>query len=164
MRLARVVAVLTLAACAAGPGPANRPAGFAVVAHVVDGDTIDVVIGRHHERVRLLGINTPEVVDPRRPVECYGPEASALTKSLLHPGTPVSLVRDVEPRDAYGRLLAYVYRQPDGLFVNLDLVVRGAALLLTFPPNTAHAAEFAAAAGNAKHARRGLWAACRGNP
>jgi len=165
MRSARLALAFTLTtACAMGSRPPSGPPGRAVVAHVVDGDTIDVTIGGHRERVRLLGINTPEVVDPRKPVECYGPEASALTKKLLSPGTEVRLVRDVEPRDDYGRLLAYVYREPDGLFVNLDLVVQGAAVLLTFRPNTSHAVEFATAAAAAQRAHRGLWAVCRGNP
>lgn len=151
---------LTLVGCATASS-ADRPAGRATVVKVVDGDTIDVSIGGRHERVRLIGINTPETVDPRRPVECFGHEASERTKSLLAPGTEVDLVRDVEPRDTYGRLLAYVYRYPDGLFVNLDLVADGYADLLTFPPNVAHVDEFRRAAAAARVAGKGLWSRCQ---
>jgi micrococcal nuclease len=147
-------------ACATSSS-AGQPPGRATVSHVVDGDTIDVTIGGRRERVRLIGINTPETVDPRRPVECFGHEASEHTSTLLPIGTEVDLVRDVEPRDAYGRLLAYVYRRPDGLFVNLDLAAQGYADLLTFPPNIAHVDEFRAAVAAARRASRGLWSRCR---
>ena len=73
------------------------------------------------ERVRLIGIDTPETVDPRKPVQCFGKEASDHTKALLPAGTAVRLERDAEARDRYDRLLAYVYRASDGLFVNLEL-------------------------------------------
>jgi endonuclease YncB( thermonuclease family) len=151
---------VVVAACGTSSSAGQAP-GRAVVSHVVDGDTIDVTIGGHRERVRLIGINTPETVDPRRPVECFGHEASLHTSSLLPAGTEVDLVRDVEPRDAYGRLLAYVYRRPDGLFVNLDLAEQGYADLLTFPPNIAHVDEFRGAVAAARRANRGLWSRCR---
>jgi micrococcal nuclease len=159
-RFLPALVALAVAACATS-SPASQPPGRAIVAHVVDGDTIDVTIGGHRERVRLIGINTPETVDPRRPVECFGHEASLHTSTLLPEGTEVDLVRDVEPRDAYGRLLAYVYRRPDGLFVNLDLAEQGYADLLTFPPNIAHVDEFRAAVAAARRASRGLWSRCR---
>jgi micrococcal nuclease len=130
-----------------------------VVDHVVDGDTVDVRIDGRAERVRLIGINTPETKDPRRPVQCYGPEASALTTLLLPAGTGVRLERDVEARDDYGRLLAYV-RRSDGLFVNLELARQGSAVVLSIRPNTAFAAVIAAAADEARRAGRGLWGAC----
>ena len=142
----------------AGVGSAG--AGAAEVVRVVDGDTIVVRLGGTEERVRLLGIDTPESVDPRSPVECFGKEAAAHTGSLLPPGTPVRLVRDVEARDRYDRLLAYVYRIDDGTFVNLRLVEDGYAAVLTYPPNVAHADEFVAAAGEARESGRGLWSAC----
>ena len=123
-----------------------------MIDHVVDGDTVDVRIDGRTERVRLIGINTPETKDPRRPVECYGPEASALTTLLLPAGTGVRLERDVEARDDYGRLLAYV-RRSDGLFVNLELARQGAAVVLSIRPNTAYAAVIAAAADEARRAR-----------
>ena len=117
----------------------------ATVVKVIDGDTIDLRFGDTIERVRLIGIDTPETVKPNTPVQCYGPEASAHTKSLLPKGTAVTVERDLEPRDTYGRLLLYVHRAADQLFVNLDLAQGGFARALTIPPNTAHQADFAAA-------------------
>jgi micrococcal nuclease len=79
----------------------------ATVVHVSDGDTITVDLAGRIERVRILGADTPEVVDPRKPVQCYGPEASAHTKARLPSGTEVTLETDAEARDKYGRLLIY---------------------------------------------------------
>ncbi len=132
------------------------------VVKVVDGDTI-VVAGTGEElSVRLLGIDTPETKDPRKPVQCFGAEASARTAELLPPGTQVRLVRDVEERDVYDRLLAYVYRVDDGLFVNLDLARQGYADLLTYSPNVAHAGELGDAVSAARREELGLWKACGG--
>ena len=75
-------------------------------------------------------------------------------------GTRVRLVRDVEARDRYDRLLAYVYRAEDGLFVNEQMARDGYADVLTFPPNVAHAADFVDAVRAAREAGRGLWGAC----
>lgn len=132
----------------------------AVVTRVVDGDTLDVDLGGRTERVRLLGIDTPESVKPGTPVQCFAKEATRRLQALLPSDTPVRLVRDVEERDRYGRLLAYVYRQPDQLFVNLDLVRGGYAHVLTFRPNVTHADELTQAASEARRTPRGLWAAC----
>lgn len=154
-----VVALVLLGGCGDG-GDATPGAGQAEVRRVVDGDTIDVSIGGVEETVRLLGIDTPESVDPRAPVECFGPEAAAHTASLLPIGTVVHLVRDVEARDRYDRLLAYVYRRHDGNFVNLALVRDGFASVLTYPPNVAHADELTSAAAEARGDQRGLWSAC----
>jgi len=152
---------ITVGGCGQGPtGPSPAAGGAATVRRVVDGDTITVSLGSSNEKVRLLGIDTPESVKPNTPVECFAKQASARTASLLPPGTDVRLVRDVEERDRYGRLLAYVYRVSDGLFVNLDLVRGGFALPLTYPPNVSHADELVQAARTARHARRGLWADC----
>ncbi|HWI04139.1 MAG TPA: thermonuclease family protein [Acidimicrobiales bacterium] len=166
-RLAAVLALLVLAAGCAGagepaptaaPATATLPAGVDVVVRkVVDGDTIEVSRG---ERVRLIGVDTPESVAPDRPVGCFGKEASRFTASLVPPGTPVRLVGDVEQRDRYGRLLAYVYRHADGLFVNAELLRQGYAQLLTIPPNIAHTDEFTAIARQAREGAQGLWAAC----
>lgn len=143
----------------ASPAQGVLPAGVDVaVSRVVDGDTLLVTGG---ERVRLIGMDTPETKAPNRPVGCYGKEASAFTASLLPPGTAVRLVGDVEQRDVYGRLLAYVYRRSDALFVNAELVRRGYAQLLTIPPNVAHADELAALARQAREASQGLWGACQ---
>ncbi len=168
--LARALAVVGLVAavgCAGpgrstglrtGPATATLPAGVDVtVERVVDGDTV-VVSGPH--TVRLIGVDTPETKDPRRAVGCYGEEASAFTASLLPRGTRARLVGDVEQRDRYDRTLAYLYRLPDGLFVNAELLRRGYAEVLTIAPNVAHAEEFAALAGQARSGRVGLWQAC----
>ena len=128
---------------------------------VVDGDTIVVTGGT---RVRLIGVDTPETKDPRKPVQCFGREASAFTESLVAPGTEVRLVYDVERLDRYGRTLAYVYRRSDGMFVNAALVADGYALVATFPPNVAHVDEFTALAREAREEGRGLWSACGGEP
>lgn len=166
-RLGAVLVLLVVAAGCAGsgspplapaPATATLPAGVDVVVRkVVDGDTLDVSGG---ERVRLIGIDTPESVAPDRPVGCFGKEAGRFTASLVPPGTPVRLVGDVEQRDRFGRLLAYVYRQADGLFVNAELLRQGYAQLLTIPPNIAHTDEFTAIARQAREGAQGLWAAC----
>lgn len=138
-------------------------AGLGEVIRVVDGDTIVVRINGQEEKIRLIGINTPESVDPRKPVECFGKEASKHAAELLPEGTAIRLVRDVEARDRYKRLLAYVYRKDDGLFVNLALINDGFAQPATYPPNVAHVEEFSAAAQVAREQNRGLWAACPTN-
>ena len=147
-----------------GPLPAMGPVeANAVVEHVVDGDTIDVRLqsssGRR-ERVRLIGIDTPESKKPNTPVECFALEASAGTARLLPVGTPVRLDQDVEARDRYGRLLAYVHRASDGLFVNLELARAGYASVLTYPPNVAYTDDFVAAVAAARAAGVGLWGRC----
>jgi micrococcal nuclease len=137
-------------------------AATARVDHVVDGDTVEVAVGGHRERVRLIGVDTPEVFVERGPPECYGPEASAFTKHLLPSGTAVRLERDVVGRDDYGRLLAYVYLVADGRMINEELIDGGYARPLTIAPNAAFAARFVAGATAAEAAGLGLWGACRG--
>jgi micrococcal nuclease len=138
------------------------PPAEATVDRVVDGDTVIVRSGSRTLDVRLLGIDTPETVDPNRPVGCYGPEASAYTKHLLT-GRRVRLVYDRQLHDVYGRWLAYIYVERPGrpdLFVNARLITAGYARTLSIPPNTAHAAELAALERTAALAGRGLWSAC----
>ena len=160
------VGLCALYACSddpAAPPPAAPPGGVApnaTVVRIVDGDTIVVDFDGDDERVRLIGIDTPESVKPDTPVECFGKEASAFTASLLPEGTPVRVERDIEARDDFGRLLGYVMRADDGLFVNLEIVEQGYAQPLTIAPNVAHADEFVAAARDAEAADRGLWSAC----
>ena len=165
MRALVVIGVL-IASCSssrrAAPPTATTTvvASNAVVTHIDDGDTIDVRIGTTTERVRLIGIDTPETKKPNTPIQCFGPEASAFTAAFLPIGTAIRLERDVEPRDPYHRLLAYVYRASDGAFVNLELVRGGYARQLSIAPNTAHADDFASAVDTARSAGRGLWSAC----
>jgi micrococcal nuclease len=153
------------AGCADAPPTAAD--GLATVTAVVDGDTIDVEIGGRTERVRLIGVDTPETKRPDTPVECYGPEASAFTNSLLPAGTEIRIERDVVGRDDYGRLLGYVHRLGGGsvddgteVFVNMVIVEQGFARPLTIEPNSIFAREFAAAARRAERSDLGLWAIC----
>ncbi len=159
--LAALVAAL-LAGCGLVGSGDPAPAGTGTVTHVVDGDTVEVRLGRRTERVRLLGIDTPETVKPGAPVDCFGPEASARTKALLPDGTEVRLTRDTEARDRFDRLLAYLVRARDDLFVNRALVADGYARTLSIEPNDAHRADLAAAEREARAAGRGLWGACGG--
>ena len=169
--IAALLGAAALAACGGGGGSSSTTAGGhgaasaagdATVTRVVDGDTIKVSTGGRAERVRLIGIDTPESVKPNTPVQCFAEEASARTKALLPPGTAVRLVRDAEARDKYKRLLAYVYRSNDGLFVNLALARDGYAASLTIPPNVAHVDDFVRAVRDARTANRGLWGRCGG--
>jgi micrococcal nuclease len=128
----------------------------AFVLRVVDGDTLVVRLGTDEERVRLLGVDTPESVDPRRPVEEYGREAAAFTRSMLPRGARISLRFDVERRDQYGRLLAHVYLD-DGTWLNALLVRAGFAQVMTVPPNVAHADFFRDLQRKARGELAGLW-------
>jgi micrococcal nuclease len=155
-----IVLLVALAGCGGGGGASERDPSIGEVTKVTDGDTIHVEIGGGDETVRLIGIDTPESVDPRSPVECFGLEASAHLKDLIPVGSEVRLVRDIEARDRYDRLLAYVYRASDDLFVNLQMAIDGYALQLTYPPNIAHVEEITDAVREAREAGRGLWSAC----
>jgi micrococcal nuclease len=165
-RMLLCIAVLATA-CQPGSSPAltesSTPLALtanATMVSVVDGDTIDVNIKGHRERVRLIGIDTPETKKPNTPVQCYGPEATKFTKSLLPSDAPLHLERDVVARDDFGRMLAYVYLAGDGEFINLSIITRGFARPLTIPPNSAHANEFIEAARVAEADNIGLWARC----
>ncbi|GIU83865.1 MAG: hypothetical protein KatS3mg008_0640 [Acidimicrobiales bacterium] len=145
-----------VAACAdQGGRPPSPPA--AVVRRTIDGDTISVVTRLGEETVRLLGVDAPETVHPRKPVGCFGREASRALRSLIPPGTVVVLSRDVETRDRYGRLLAYVRRASDGMLVNLEMVRRGAARPSTVAPNHTLSSVIRAAAARARAEGLGIW-------
>ncbi len=133
---------------------------IARVVDVVDGDTVVLRINNHNETVRLIGIDTPETVHPTKPVECFGPEASAYLGSLLPEGTAVRVSRDVEARDYYDRLLLYLFRESDDLFVNQHMVETGHAIAYPFEPNTTFARTFATLSNNARVAKVGLWGTC----
>ena len=94
------------------------------IVRVIDGDTVKIDYNGKATNVRLIGVDTPETVHPNKPVEAYGKEASNFTKNLLL-GESVYLRFDIDKTDKYGRLLAYLYRAPDGLFVNLEIVRQG---------------------------------------
>jgi micrococcal nuclease len=144
------------------PPPSGLQA--ATVARVVDGDTIEVSLNGAVEDVRLIGINTPETVDPSSPVECFGPEASNRAKELLT-GATVYLEADAsqDERDRYDRLLRYVWL-PDGTLVNLQLVREGYAFEYTYTTPYHYQAEFQRAQGEADTQDVGLWspATCNG--
>ena len=176
--LVSAVVLVACAACAPTPvlldhqAPATlqeEPAGYerAEVVHVIDGDTIDVLItevvagpgageavpGAEY-RVRLLGIDTPESVDPRSAVECFGREASAAAEALLE-DEEVVLVKDVEETDQYERLLRFVYL--GGEMANARLVVNGYAHAYTYPPNVRWSELLVQLERAARDNDRGLW-------
>jgi len=140
----------------------------ALVVRCVDGDTIYVAIPRPpeglgtRERLRLIGVDTPESVARDRPVQCYGTEASAYLASLVPEGSAVRLERDAVARDQYGRLLAYVYRADDDLLVNLALIEQGYADAVTYGDNEALYPRLVAAEAEARDGGRGLWGVCGG--
>lgn len=129
------------------------------VAKVHDGDTIDIMIGARKETVRLIGVDTPEVNDPRKVVQCFGKEASIKTQELLSE-KEVYLEYDpvVGERDKYNRLLAYVYL-PDKSNLNLVLIEQGYAHEYTYASQPyKYRDEFKNAQVDAKENKRGLWA------
>ncbi len=157
MRLCIGLFAVLISACAP---PALGPAApNAEVIRIVDGDTVVVRTGSATENVRLIGIDTPEVGYRGQPNDCFGPEAAARTAELLPIGSTVRLARDIEARDVYDRLLAYVFA-PDGSLVNLQLAAEGFATELAIAPNIAIADDLAAAVSNAKRASAGMWASC----
>jgi len=158
-----VALALFASACSTTIGsPDDAVQANAEVVRIVDGDTLVVVLADDgaEERVRLIGIDTPESVKPGTPVMCFGKEAGAHLEQLVPPGTAVRLERDVEARDRYDRLLAYVYRASDGEFVNLRMATDGFADQATYPPNVAYVEQFGAAVRSAREAGTGLWSAC----
>ena len=142
------------------PGLGRHATVAATVTRVVDGDTVKVAIGGRRDTVRYIGVDTPETHRPGTPVQCFGQAATEYNRRLVA-GRAVLLRTDAEPRDRYGRLLAYVYRRGDGLFVNAALVREGFAAILTIPPNIAHAKELVRLERRARQAGEGLWRECR---
>ena len=130
---------------------------LALVTETVDGDTVHVRTATGNDTVRLLGINTPETHHPTKGLECFGPEASAYTDRALA-GRRVELELDVEHRDKYGRLLAYIYL--NGRRFNDRLLELGYARVLVIPPNGVYARSMLQEQLAAKRAGAGLWSAC----
>jgi len=156
--LAVVAAVLLRPWEEIGSPGAGAASARAYVVRTVDGDTIEARIDGHLEDVRYIGIDTPETVKPGTPVQCFGHRASDFDRRLVE-HQRVRLVFGVEPRDIYGRLLAYVYI--GHRFVNPIFVRRGLARTLTIPPNDRYALLFARLQTRAARGGRGLWGACR---
>ncbi len=151
--------VFSLACAERGPPDesdltAERPAGpvgatqICSVARIIDGDTVECDgIGR----IRLIGMDTPEADQ-----EPFGAIATEALTALIPPGSDVEVERDVEPRDQYDRVLAYVWI--DGVMVNWAMVRQGYAVVLTYPPNVRFADWFTAAQQRARTEQAGLWA------
>lgn len=165
--LALVVFILGALSAALQSNPAAVPvslqAGFYHVTQFDDGDTIIVDMNGREEKIRFIGVDTPETKDPRKPVQCFGKAASAFTKDLIG-SQPVRLESDPSDtnRDRYGRLLRYVYL-PDGRLVNLEIIRQGFGFAyVSFPVEKIEA--FKAAQAEARAANRGLWAGCKPTP
>jgi micrococcal nuclease len=124
---------------------------IAMVVRVIDGDTVELSDGR---RVRYIGVDTPETVDPRRPVECFGKQAGEKNKELVE-GKTVQLEKDVSEIDRYGRLLRYVY--VGELMINEFLVREGYAQVTTYPPDVKYQDRFNVAQEQAREQNLGLW-------
>ena len=134
---------------------AASPASFeGLVVRIVDGDTIHVRVGHRLERVRYIGVNTPEIHHPTKGVEPGGREASRVNRELVN-GRHVRLELDVQERDRYGRLLAYVW--VGDVMVNEELVRRGYAQVMTVPPNVRYQNLFITREREARQGGRGLW-------
>lgn len=178
--IAAVPFAMLLAGCSllgGGPAPSptdagginpSRPSGAEgpfPVTSVTDGDTIRVNINGKSTRVRLIGIDTPEVTDPRKPVQCFGGEASRRAHELMD-GTQVWLEYDPSQsrRDRYGRTLAYVWLT-DSILVNETLVSEGFAHEYTYEDQYKYRDAFRGAEEAARTAERGLWnpSTCAGN-
>lgn len=129
-----------------------------LVARIIDGDTIVVLTNGAQEKIRLIGVDTPEIFDPRGSAQCFGEEASEFTKSLLE-NQVVRLEADSsqDDRDKYGRLLRYVFLK-DGTFVNSEIITQGYGHEYTYRRPYKHQTEFKNAELNAREAKKGLWA------
>ena len=149
-----LVACLLISFLAIGCAVSQDDANTVRVIRVVDGDTVEVNIQGTKEKVRLIGVDTPETVHPTIGEEPYGREASDFTKEKLTDQT-VELEFDVEERDRYGRLLAYVWL--DGEMFNEVLLSDGYAQIATYPPNVRYVERFQTAQQEAREAERGLW-------
>jgi endonuclease YncB( thermonuclease family) len=144
----------------ARPGTGGEPpAGLHKITQIIDGDTIAVEIDGKEERVRLIGVDTPETQDPRKPVQCFGQAASDFTKRLIGEHD-VRLEKDdlSSNRDRYNRILRYVYL-PDGTLVNAEIIRQGYGYAYTRFEFT-KMAEFKGYEQDARQAKRGLWGSC----
>lgn len=138
--------------------PNNPDRVLAQVVAVIDGDTIDVDLGDGNmQRIRYIGIDTPETSDPNKPVECFSKEATSKNKELVE-NAVVGLEKDVSETDRYGRLLRYVYL--GDLFVNQVLVKEGYAHASSYPPDVKYQEQFRKAEQEAREQNKGLWSMC----
>lgn len=131
---------------------------YVEVVNVVDGDTIEVDYGDGNvKKLRYIGIDTPESVDPRKPIQCFSKEAAFRNRELVL-GKKVRLEKDVSETDKYGRLLRYVYT--GNVFVNKILVEEGYASVVSYPPDVKYQNELNLAEQQAREKGRGLWRSC----
>lgn len=166
MRASLVVGLVALSACATTGSIRARPVVSrpmlplveAEVVRVIDGDTFVATVGGEEERIRLIGIDTPERGEPD------GPRATAAAKEQVRARTPVFLLYDVDRRDRYGRLLAYVWlfpprdRADTAKMLNAMMMKVGWARTMTIAPNVAYADLFLRLQREARAAKRGMWA------
>lgn len=145
------IPLVTPAASPSSTPVAGHGGILATVVSVVDGDTIKIEGG---EVVRYIGMNTPETVAPRRPVECYGKEASTKNKELVQ-GKTVELEKDISERDTFGRLLRYVWI--GDVLLNEYLVREGFAQVSTYPPDVKYVERLLAAQRLAVEEKKGMW-------
>ncbi len=124
------------------------------IIRVIDGDTIEIQGG---DKVRYIGVDTPETIDPRKPVQCFGIEAFNKNKELVE-GKMAQLEKDITERDKYGRLLRYVW--VGDVFINLELIKQGFAYSYSYPPDIKYQDLFIKAQQEAREAKRGLWGTC----
>ena len=155
----RAIIIALIFALSAALFAKNRQAGLYQVTEVYDGDTIAVNMNGTLEKIRLIGVDTPETKDPRKPIQCYGPEASAYSHHILD-HAKVRLVADPlsTNRDRYNRLLRYVYLS-DGSFYNKKLLQAGYARAYTGFPFS-RSKDFTIAEQAAKDTHLGLWNSC----
>ncbi|MEZ0323518.1 MAG: thermonuclease family protein [Hydrogenothermaceae bacterium] len=167
--LVLVLAVLLLSCKEENKASLPKNLKEATVVRIIDGDTIVVNIDGMEEKVRLIGIDTPESrVNKRATIQekelnkdveaivDLGKQAKEFTSSLVKPGMKVYLEFDVQPRDKYGRLLAYVYL-PDGRMLNKEIICNGYAMPLTIPPNVKYEKDFRECFQKAREEKKGLW-------
>jgi len=162
-----VMTILFLSGCALDSEPGDQQTGIrqpdeakvteAVVERVIDGDTVKVRLKNGQtEDVRFLLIDTPETVNPEKPIQPYGPEASRFTKEALPAGSEVLLERDESKADRYGRLLAYVWA--DGKMINQELLRKGLArVAYIYEPDTRYVETFQKIEDEAKGEKLGVW-------
>ena len=134
---------------------ASQSAEIVVVKRVIDGDTIELIDG---QKVRYLGVDTPELHHPTKAVQCFGKEAMEKNRDLVE-GKEIKMMRDVSETDRYKRLLRYVW--VGDIFVNEYLAREGFAHQATFPPDVLYVELFRKAAEEARLKNKGLWNSCK---
>jgi len=161
-QLGLVVAAVLVVGCNATQ-PTTAVFSSIEVVEVIDGDTIRARVAGTTETIRLVGVDTPETKHPTKGVQCFGPQATEFLAKMLPVGTTLRIERDQEARDAFGRLLLYLFRPVnDGeWFVNVELVRRGYGKPLHIEPNSRYRDAFVTGAFEAQRNQRGLWKWCK---